>query len=434
MLKLLIADDERIIRETIFNIIDWKKHDIEVIGLCKNGIEAYDMILDESPDIVLTDIRMPGMGGLELIRKICQTDLQIQFIILSGYGEFEYAKEAMSYGIRHYLLKPCNETQILECIEQCREDHEKQARERKMLQQQFVLYDGMFHSVLSSIINDCLDEKMTLEELISPYEQYLDFHFAAYRLFYVYYLEFQGLPSFLQQLKAYMEEKMPQTILYGMYVKNTLVLFMQNAGKACDDLHVFLQQLSPEGQKITTEIREENYSSLKTLLTQVTGKLLRYSMIYYINHFHITAICNYNWVIDQIRVLYQQIQEGNREKTDQAVELLNSIDNIDFLKQLADKLGGVVAASRAAVDAGWIDHSYQVGQTGTTVKPKVYFACGISGAIQHVAGMQDSELIVAINTNESAPIFEIADVGIVGDLYKVIPAIIEELDKAEAKD
>lgn len=69
MLKLLIADDERIIRETIFNIIDWKKHDIEVIGLCKNGIEAYDMILDESPDIVLTDIRMPGMGGLELIRK-----------------------------------------------------------------------------------------------------------------------------------------------------------------------------------------------------------------------------------------------------------------------------------------------------------------------------------------------------------------------------
>ena len=179
MIKVLIADDERIIRETIFNIIDWRKHDIEVIGLCKNGIEAYDMILDESPDIVLTDIRMPGMGGLELIRKIRQTDLQIQFIILSGYGEFEYAKEAMSYGIRHYLLKPCNETQILECIEQCRKDHEKQARERKMLQQQFVLYDGMFHSVLSSIINDCLDEKMTLEEIISPYEQYLDFHFCS---------------------------------------------------------------------------------------------------------------------------------------------------------------------------------------------------------------------------------------------------------------
>ena len=116
MLKLLIADDERIIRETIFHLIDWKKYDIEVIGLCQNGLEAYDMILDESPDIVLTDIRMPGMGGLELIQKLSQTDLYIQFIILSGYGEFEYAKEAMKYGVKHYLLKPCNEQQILECI------------------------------------------------------------------------------------------------------------------------------------------------------------------------------------------------------------------------------------------------------------------------------------------------------------------------------
>ena len=94
MLKLVIADDERIIRETISTIIDWKQYDIELVGLCKNGLEAYDMILDESPDIVLTDIRMPGMDGLELIQRISQTDLNTQFIILSGYGEFEYAKTA----------------------------------------------------------------------------------------------------------------------------------------------------------------------------------------------------------------------------------------------------------------------------------------------------------------------------------------------------
>ena len=104
-------------------------------------------------------------------------------------------------------------------------------------------------------------------------------------------------------------------------------------------------------------------------------------------------------------------------------------EGFELLKQLADKLGGIIASSRAAVDAGWIDHAYQVGQTGTTVKPKIYIACGISGAIQHVAGMQNSEQIIAINSNENAPIFEIADYGIVGDLYKVIPAIIEELDK-----
>ena len=107
---------------------------------------------------------------------------------------------------------------------------------------------------------------------------------------------------------------------------------------------------------------------------------------------------------------------------------LGKAEGFELLKQLADKLGGVVAGSRAAVDAGWIDHAYQIGQTGTTVKPKIYIACGISGAIQHVAGMQGSEQIIAININENAPIFEVADYGIVGDLYKVIPSIIQSLD------
>lgn len=186
MYKLLIVDDERIIRETIANLIDWAALGIRLVGSAKNGFEAYDIIVDDCPDIVMTDIKMPGFSGIELIEKVRLINESTQFVILSGYGEFEFAKIAMRFGVKYYLLKPCNESQIIDAMQRIVKELDSGLLRSNSEIGGVELKSILYHTVLMNIFSEvfiCGDLLTVRARLFARYEHLLDFFKFPYVLF-----------------------------------------------------------------------------------------------------------------------------------------------------------------------------------------------------------------------------------------------------------
>ena len=211
MIKLLIADDEKIIRETIASLIDWNSLGISLIGTAENGLEAYNMILDDYPDIVLTDIKMPGLSGLDLIQRIHEINPDTQFVILSGYGEFKFAQRAMQYGVKHYLLKPCNEEQIIESLRCAKEDYLETISSRSgVFSDSGVVNQIMIKNILTYYLQTTPD---LLESSPSPYQSYTDLKGKPYTLFYIYYIGMDDFLSICCELSDQINEKFPRSFV-----------------------------------------------------------------------------------------------------------------------------------------------------------------------------------------------------------------------------
>jgi YesN/AraC family two-component response regulator len=171
--KVLLVDDERIIREGIAKVIDWESYGFSLIGAAWNGVEALDIIHRERPEVVITDLKMPVLDGLELIAKVKPELPETVFIILSGYGEFELAREAMRYGVRHYLLKPCNESKISEILDEIREEllrkgqQEKSdiGKSEKLKEVDLVTHNKIVKSIIKYVQDNLSDEQLTLKAI-----------------------------------------------------------------------------------------------------------------------------------------------------------------------------------------------------------------------------------------------------------------------------
>ena len=358
MLKLLIVDDEEIICNTIAKVIPWEELGITLIGTCLDGVEAYHTILDESPDIVMTDIRMPGISGLELIERISHTNLNTQFIILSGYGEFDYAKRAMKCGVRHYLLKPCDNQQIIDCLNAVIKDCQEIYTKKEALASDNQLLKNLHYALIQNII----DEGIALPEgesvSWSSYEKYLDFTETPYQLCRIFYLEKRYMNDAVRMADAYFEKQAPHLPIYKIYTSNILLLFFPNFSSDYLSLDCFFSALSFPNQKTSIEYERTMYLDLSSLLEYLISRLKRFDVFYFAIERRLLPNFNYEQITAQAKELCPALLSADstvRAKTRQKLQdILQSASGRDFLLQLSAQILLTISTRLSSGNAAYI--------------------------------------------------------------------------------
>jgi YesN/AraC family two-component response regulator len=278
MLRLMIVDDEEIIRNSLSKIADWNSIGYELIAIAKDGMEAYDVICDSYPDVVITDLKMPVLDGIELIERAIELDKTIQFIILSGYGEFEYAKKAMKYGVNHYLLKPTNKQQVLDALLSIKQGYDERLQLHAI--QQNVELKTILFTLEKCFIMEALNCPDDLINVIMKYQKILTYPKNYIQSCICAYLEEKHLRFFIQDLNKICKSLDIQLLFPVIYVKNIAVLILK-----CEDLAKqsrFTQKiecLHYKNQLVSFEVQMHLFDHFQDLLENILWRIRRYSKI-----------------------------------------------------------------------------------------------------------------------------------------------------------
>ncbi len=278
MLRLMIVDDEQIIREALSQMIDYASIGYELIAAAKNGMEAYDIICDEYPDVVITDIRMPILNGLDLIERSRKADSRITFILLSGYGDFEYAKQAMKYGVRYYLLKPTDKNELIDSLVSIRKERSQAEENRKMQQQEFL--NSLRFPMEQSFIMEALEHQEALPAVMRKYHGLLSFPKNCLYACICSFVEEPYLKNFVHDVRRLLETAKVPLQFSVLYVKNIAVLIFPASTLAIQEqIEEAIAGLKYPGQSVTFETEFLYRDTTEKLFQDILQKISRFERI-----------------------------------------------------------------------------------------------------------------------------------------------------------
>ena len=323
MLRLMIVDDEQIIREALSQMIDFESIGYELIAAAKNGMEAYDIICDDYPDVVITDIRMPILNGLDLISRSIKSDSRITFVLLSGYNDFEYAKQAMKYGVRYYLLKPTDKNELIDSLVSIQKERLKEEENRRLQQKHFL---NTLHVPLEqSFIMEALEHQDSFSPVFRKYQGFLCFPKDCLYACICSFVEENYLKNFAADVRRILDCARIPLQFSILYVKNTAVLVFPASTLALqEELSRQILELKYPGQSVTFETEFIHKESTEKLFQTIISKISRFEKILLLGDRGISHEIK-NHIASPWRISQLEDSITSAENTVQAAKLLDSV-------------------------------------------------------------------------------------------------------------